>query len=109
IPVILVEPGAIRTEFRETLTRAWGDLPERARGTCYEGTLREYMEKRKELSEAHALDAGRCAERIARALSAPRPPRRIAIGRDAFWAGKAKALLPAFLWERLLRRTYGLR
>ncbi|HJV91482.1 MAG TPA: SDR family oxidoreductase [Holophagaceae bacterium] len=109
IPVILVEPGAVRTEFRETLTRAWGDLPERARGTRYEATLRDYMAKRKELSEAHALDAGRCAERIAQAVSRRRPPRRIVIGKDAFWAGKAKALLPAFLWERLLRRTYGLR
>lgn len=109
IPVILVEPGAIRSEFRETLTKAWGDLPQRAQGTPFEVVLRQYMAKRKELSEAHAYDAGRCAERIAQAISAKRPPRRLSIGKDAFWAGKAKALLPAFLWERLLRRTYGLR
>ncbi len=109
IPVLLVEPGAIRTEFRETLTKAWGDLPERAKGTRFESVLQAYAERRKELSEAHAYDPGRCAERIAKAISATRPPRRLTIGKDAFWAGKAKALLPAFLWERLLRRTYGLR
>ena len=109
IPVLLVEPGAIRSEFRETLTKAWGDLPERAKGTPFEAVLRRYMEKRKELSDAHAYDAGKCAEQIARAISASRPPRRLTIGKDAFWAGKAKAILPAFLWERLLRRAYGLR
>lgn len=109
ITVLLVEPGAIRSEFRETLTKAWGDLPERAKGTPFEEVLRRYIEKRKELSEAHAFDAGKCAERIAHAISARRPPRRLTIGKDAFWAGKAKVLLPAFLWERLLRRAYGLR
>lgn len=109
IPVLLVEPGAIRTEFRETLTKAWGDLPERAKGTRFEPILQSYMEKRKELSEGWAHDAVDCAERIARAISARRPPRRITIGKDAFWAGKAKAILPAFLWERLLRRAYGIR
>src|SRR5690242_10027455 len=36
IPVILVEPGAIRTSFRDTLVKVWGDLPERAAGTRYE-------------------------------------------------------------------------
>ncbi len=109
IPVLLVEPGAIRSEFRETLTREWGDLPERAKGTRFEAILRRYVEKRKELSEAHAMDPARCADRIAEALSRPNPPRRLSIGKDAFWAPKAKALLPAFLWERMLRKTYGLR
>ena len=109
VPVILVEPGAIRSEFRETLTRAWGDLPERAKGTRFEAILQRYAERRRELSEAHAMPAEACAERIAEALSLRHPPRRVVIGRDAFWAPKAKALLPAFLWERLLRRTYGLR
>ncbi len=108
IPVILVEPGAIRTAFRETLTREWGDLPERAKGTRFEAILERYTERRKELSEAHAMPAEACAARIAEALSKARPPRRVVIGKDAFWAGKAKALLPAFLWEWLLRRTYGL-
>lgn len=108
IPVILVEPGAIQTEFRETLTKAWGDLPERARGTRYERILRAYLEKRKALSQQWAGDVEACAARIARALSAQRPPRRVVIGKDSFWAGKAKALLPRALWERLVRRAYGL-
>lgn len=109
VAVVLVEPGAIRTEFRETLTKAWGDLPERARGTRYEATLARYLAVRKQQGERFALEAGRCARKILKALTAARPPRRVVIGRDAFWVGKLKALLPAAWWEAILRRAYGLR
>lgn len=109
LKVILVEPGAIRTRFRENLARFWGDLPERVKGTRYESMLSGYMARREELGERHALDAEACAARIVAALNARWPPRRVVIGRDAFWAGKLKALLPAFLWEALLRRTYRIR
>ena len=108
VAVVLVEPGAIRTEFRETLTKAWGDLPERALGTRYEGILKKYRTIRKDQSQRYAMDAEACARRILGAILADVPPRRLVIGRDAFWAGKLKALLPASWWEGLLRRTYGL-
>ena len=109
IPVILVEPGAIRSEFRETLTKVWGDLPQRAVGTRYEAILKNYMEKRKDLSQQWAGDVDACAEKIAKALSAKRPPRRVLIGADSYWAGKLKAVLPEAWWEAILRRTYGLK
>ncbi|MBS1766466.1 MAG: SDR family oxidoreductase [Acidobacteria bacterium] len=109
VPVILVEPGAIRTAFRHTLSKVWGDLPERATGTRYERILRAYMEKRGNMGDRFAMDVAPCARKIARAIASPRPPRRVVIGKDAFWAGKAKAILPAWLWERMLRRAYGLR
>jgi NAD(P)-dependent dehydrogenase (short-subunit alcohol dehydrogenase family) len=108
VAVVLVEPGAIRTEFRETLTKAWGDLPERARGTRYEAILARYLAVRKQQGERFAMEAGRCARKILKALAAERPPRRVVIGRDAFWVGKLKTLLPAAWWERILRRAYGL-
>jgi NAD(P)-dependent dehydrogenase (short-subunit alcohol dehydrogenase family) len=108
VAVVLVEPGAIRTEFRETLTKAWGDLPERAAGTRYEGIVTTYLSARKEQSERFAMEAEACARRLLRAILAEVPPRRVVIGRDAFWAGKLKALLPASWWESLLRRLYGL-
>lgn len=109
VAVVLVEPGAIRTQFRETLTKAWGDLPERARGTRYEAILARYLAVRKHQGERLAMEAERCARKILKALVAERPPRRVVIGRDAFWAGKLKALLPAAWWEGLLRRAYGLK
>jgi NAD(P)-dependent dehydrogenase (short-subunit alcohol dehydrogenase family) len=108
VAVVLVEPGAIRTEFRETLTKAWGDLPERAVGTRYERILKKYLSIRKDQSQRYAMDAEACARKIIRAIVADVPPRRVVIGRDAFWAGKLKALLPVLWWERLLRRVYGL-
>ncbi len=109
VAVVLVEPGAIRTEFRESLAKAWGDLPERARGSRYERILARYLAVRKDQSQRFAMAVEPCARRILKALTAARPPRRVVIGRDAFWAGKAKALLPAAWWEALLRRAYGLR
>lgn len=106
VRVVLVEPGAIRTRFRENLARFWGDLPERVKGTRYERKLKGYMDRREQMSEKHALDVESCAAKIVAALNARNPPRRVVIGRDAFWAGKLKALLPAFLWEWMLRRAY---
>jgi NAD(P)-dependent dehydrogenase (short-subunit alcohol dehydrogenase family) len=108
VAVVLVEPGAIRTAFRDTLAKAWGDLPERARGTRYEAFLGRYLAQRKGQAERFAMEAETCARKILGALNAAHPPRRLVIGRDAFWAGKLKALLPAACWEGLLRRIYGL-
>jgi NAD(P)-dependent dehydrogenase (short-subunit alcohol dehydrogenase family) len=108
VAVVLVEPGAIRTNFRETLAQAWGDLPQRAQGTRYETVINRYGALRKEQAERFALDAESCARKILRALNATRPPRRLVIGRDAFWVGKLKALLPAVWWEAILRRAYRL-
>jgi NAD(P)-dependent dehydrogenase (short-subunit alcohol dehydrogenase family) len=108
VAVVLVEPGAIRTAFRDSLAKAWGDLPDRARGTRYETVLARYLAKRKDQAERFAMDAETCARKLLKALNARHPPRRVVIGRDAFWVGKLKALLPASWWEGLMRRTYGL-
>jgi short-subunit dehydrogenase len=109
IAVILVEPGAIRTAFRETLVKVWGDLPERAAGTRYERILRKHMSAREAMGERWAMGAEACAAKIAKAIASKRPPRRVVVGKDSFWIGKLKRLIPAALWERMLRRSYGLR
>lgn len=108
VAVVLVEPGAIRTAFRDTLAKAWGDLPERARGTRYEAVIGRHLALRKGQADRFAMEAEACARRMLGALNAAHPPRRLVIGRDAFWAAKLKALLPSAVWERLLRRLYGL-
>ncbi len=109
VTIVLVEPGAIRTAFRDTFAQVWGDLPERTRGTRYEGVIARYLEQRKGQAERFALEAEACARQMLHALNAKHPPRCLVIGQDAFWAGKLKALLPAVWWEGLLRRFYGLR
>lgn len=108
IPVILVEPGAIRTEFRHTLVKAWGDLPERVKGTPYADTVQKYREQRERFAQAHGMSAEACAEKIAKAMSKRNPPRRLVVGPDAFWALKAKAIVPTFFWEWALKKMYGL-
>ena len=108
VAVVLVEPGAMRTAFRDTLAKVWGDLPERARGTRYERVLSRYLAQRKGQAERYAMDAEACASLMLKALNDTHPPRRVVIGRDAFWAAKLKALLPAAWWERLLSRIYRL-
>jgi len=109
VAVVLVEPGAIRTAFRDSLANVWGDLPQRAQGTPYAAVISGYVASRKGQAERHAMDADACARKLLQALTATRPPRRLVIGWDAHWVGRLKALLPAAWWEALLRRTYGLR
>ncbi|GLH74679.1 short-chain dehydrogenase/reductase [Geothrix limicola] len=106
VAVVLVEPGAIRSAFRESLAKVWGDLPERAKGTRYEAAIARYLRLRRDQADRHAMDAGACARKMLRALDAAHPPRRLVIGRDAFWVRKLKALLPESWWERLMRRIY---
>ena len=81
----------------------------RGGGPSYEAILARYLAVRKHQAERFAMEAERCARKILKALVANHPPRRVVIGRDAFWAGKLKALLPAAAWEAILRRAYGLR
>jgi len=108
ISVILVEPGAIQTEFRETLMKAWGDLPERAKGTPYEHALETYRLQRERFAAEHGLPAERCAARIFAAMERARPPRRVIVGFDSRGGQWLHRLLPAGLFEWALRRTYGL-
>jgi short-subunit dehydrogenase len=108
IAVTLVEPGAIRTEFRKTLQQAWGDLPERVKGTRYEVTVERYRSQREEFASKHGMSAEACAQRIVKALNANRPPRRLIVGSDSFWAQVAHRVFPAALFEWVVRRTYGI-
>jgi len=107
IPVILVEPGAIRSEFRGTLVKALGTLPERLRGTRFGPVLARYLAQH-EARQRHGLGAEACARRIAAAMAMTHPPRRLVIGADARWASAAKALLPGALWEWAVRRAFHL-
>ncbi|MDR0499321.1 MAG: SDR family oxidoreductase [Holophagales bacterium] len=108
IPVILVEPGAIQSEFRATLKRVWGDLPSRVAGTAYQTVVEHYANKREDYAGQHGMSAEDCALRIFNAMNAEHPPRRVVIGADSFWAQIAKKIVPAPLWEYLLRRMNGI-
>ena len=107
IPVILVEPGAIQTEFRSTLMKAWGDLPSRVLGTPYHHALETYRSQRERFAEEHGMPANACAARILKAMSAACPPRRVIVGFDSRGAQLLHRVIPAGLFEWALRRLYG--
>jgi NAD(P)-dependent dehydrogenase (short-subunit alcohol dehydrogenase family) len=109
IRVLLVEPGAIRSSFRATLAQAWGDLPRRVLGTPFEAMVTGYLAREQSRAGLHGLAAEACAQRIARAMTRVNPPRRLVIGRDARVSGFAKALLPAGVWEWVVRRAFGMK
>ncbi len=108
VRVMLVEPGAIQSDFRETLAKGLGDLPERLQGTPYLAPMLAYLARQKARAGAHGLSAAACAARIAEALGRRTPPRRLVIGRDARIALLGRALLPAPLWEWAVRKTFGM-
>lgn len=107
IPVMVVEPGAIQTEFRSTLKKAWGDMPERAVGTNYHDTIHRYATKREDFSREHGLTSEACATLIADAMTQAHPPRRLIIGQDSYWGQVAHRILPAWVFEAFMRRSYG--
>jgi hypothetical protein len=55
------------------------------------------------------LSAEACARLIVKALNAKRPPRRLIVGSDSFWAQVAHRILPAAVFEWAVRRAYGVR
>jgi len=108
IRVLLVEPGAVRSEFRDTLAKAMGDLPARLQGTRFGPLVQSYLERQRAHAQVHGLPAGEAARRIAAAMSKQSPPRRLVIGRDAVLGNLGKAILPMGLWEWCVKRSFGL-
>jgi len=108
IPVVLVEPGAVASSFRSTIASAWGDLPERVKGTRYERILANFIKTRASHAKRFAGSSEQAACCILKALTSKHPPRRILIRPEARLAGWAKAMLPSAVWEWFLRRSYGL-
>jgi hypothetical protein len=84
-------------------------LPERVKGTRYELTVERYRTQREQYASQHGMSAESCAQRIVKALNARRPPRRLIVGADSFWAQVAHRILPASVFEWAVRRTYGVR
>jgi NAD(P)-dependent dehydrogenase (short-subunit alcohol dehydrogenase family) len=108
IPIISVEPGAIQSEFRATLKKAWGDLPRRVEGTPYQPIVGHYTSRREDYAGKHGLSAIECAKKIFRAMNSRHPPRRVVVGADSLWGQVAHRVVPAPIWEYVLRRKNGL-
>ena len=81
---------ACNTRWRSSETGEWGEKPNFFDVSVF------------------GASAEACARIITAAMTRRHPPRRVVIGRDAYWSGVAKALLPAGLWEWAVRRAFGL-
>ncbi len=101
IHVSLVEPGFFRTSLHDVGTEA------ATRVAAY-AAARERASRAISDSIVTAPDPARVAETVARVLAARRPRLRYRVGRDATWVPRLRALLPQSVFERAVRRRFGL-
>ncbi len=102
IDVIVIEPGAIRTEFGDV---AFGPGLERSRNTAYSGFVSRMMEMQERIGENRTLGSppSLIAETIAKALKAKRPKTRYVAGQYA----RPLLLLRQVLSDRMFDRLIG--
>lgn len=109
VGVTLLEPGAIKTPIwkrGEENTRAVEDSMPPDLVARYRDRL-ERVKKMASDAEAKGLPASACARAIERALTARRAPARIILGTDARLGAFFQRLLPARLFDLVLRRAFG--
>lgn len=102
IKVMIVEPGAFRTEFAGAALR---HLPV---NEAYAGTVGQTRRFAREMDRTQPGDPKKAAAAIAQALARPRPPLRLALGGDAVDAIRSHAvnvLGELAVWEEVARAT----
>lgn len=102
IRVVLVEPGAYRTDIWRKgfeLAHASPDSPYRE--------LAEAVFRQARQSAERAPDPAEVARRIANLADQPAPPLRLPLGRGVRSTLAARSLLPWHWYERLIRRVLG--
>lgn len=107
VPVVVVEPGGMRTEMGARGTAAARAQLERMtpeQRARYGGTMAAF------LGYAAALDRGgmtpdEAARTVALAVTAPRPRTRYTIGREAAFLSRLVRILPDRVIDRMIART----
>ncbi len=107
IRVSVIQPGAVRTPIwqkgRDSKTRIVAAMPAAA-SQHYAGAL-ESLVRVTEREERSGIQPEIVAQYVLRALTAPHPRARYAIGAPAGWQRRMAALLPERLRDRLIMRT----
>lgn len=109
VGVTLVEPGAIQTPIwkrGEENTKSVQDAMPAELSARYARRLERVKQMALD-AEAKGLPASACAAVIERAITARRAPARIILGADARIGAFFKRLLPARLFDVVLRRAFG--
>ena len=108
ISVSIVEPGSIATPIWERSEREIDALLERAPATeeLYGKPLAAVRRLSRRIGEG-GIAPDRVADRIEHALTARRPRSRYLVGLDAKVQARAKILIPARVWDRIVARMIG--
>ena len=108
ISVSIVEPGSIKTPIWERSDREIATLLERApeTGDLYGKPLAAVRGASRRLGE-RGIPPDRVASRIEHALTARRPRTRYLVGGDAKLQARAKMVIPARVWDRIVARMIG--
>jgi len=99
----VVEPGSIRTPFKANRRKAKVFLEGRS---AYQKVLRKILDFGNK-SSALAPGPGKVARVILKALQAERMAIRYPVGLDAFWFPIIRWFLPDFLYDFVLKTSYG--
>jgi len=102
VPVVLIQPGATRTGFRQALVRREGF------GSGVYAALENRLAELHAASWGSADDSVIVVDAIHRALTARRPPLRMATGRNTHIQLTAFRALPWRIWEAMVRRKLDL-
>jgi NAD(P)-dependent dehydrogenase (short-subunit alcohol dehydrogenase family) len=105
IPVVLVEPGAVKTAIWDKGRAQADDLEQHLPAIATERYAKLISSVRRSIDEQDriGIPARGVAEVIERALFAPRPRLRYLVGRDAKLGGIAARVLPDRLRDRAVR------
>jgi NAD(P)-dependent dehydrogenase (short-subunit alcohol dehydrogenase family) len=101
VHVVLIQPGATRTGFQDARRKRAG------MGEGPYGPVEARVEQLQEQSSGSADDVALVVDAVERALTARRPPLRIATGRATHLQLTLLKLLPWDLWERVIHRKLG--
>lgn len=104
IRVILIEPGFIATNFQQNAQLAHGAQGESSPYVIF----KKASGRRVQRNIYRAAPPENVAETIYRAITHPNPKLRYPVGRDARLVLPLRKLLPAGLFERLLKKQLGL-
>jgi NAD(P)-dependent dehydrogenase (short-subunit alcohol dehydrogenase family) len=109
IGVTVIEPGALATEIwaKGDATAAEEFTPDHPARKLYEPELNGLLAlARKTARNASPVEPA--AEKIVRAILAPRAPARVLIGTDAKVMASMKLLLPTGVFDNILAREFGI-
>lgn len=109
IATSILEPGAIRSEIWRKGEDSIGPVEEHPEARRLYGGMIDAVRAAAARAASGAASTDLVSRAVARCLTAPRPPARVLIGRDARAAALCRRWLPGSWTDAILRRALGIR